>query len=539
MEADYRTVEEEVTIKKVSEMPESDILQAVSVSGDYPDAAAKLVVDNPLPVTVKRTMTSTGARVSAQIRREEDSEESEKEKVNVASRMSFDDFLRVTNTKVMTTEEYLRSQAIGEPKIEPSEVDESRCEPNSAIRVKDEADVPHIDGLNAEEKKDEPLGEMVADKVNVASRMSYKEFLKATNLEVMTTEEYLSSYAKEEQKIKQSEMEESRCESNAMIRVKEEPDVPQIEGLNAEEKQEESTGREVANKVTSTWRMSFDEFLKATNTKVMTTEEYLRSQAKEEREIKQSEVEESRCGLNAAIRVKEEPDVGFEGKRLNEQVESVDVGSPKKQNVVKRSTDIMEEFEQWCQEKSTSKPIVGLEHNVSCEGLNAQVKQEAPIEAVPISWAKAIVPVKNEPIDVDPINCSKPVVTVKQEPSLGVGQKPPVVKEEPVKEITRESFMKKFNRIPSRRVQASQSTSDAKKRRTEDQKPCLIPVEDGDFPEEPDWFLVGRTMVTALSTTKGRKLADNEIVHFSSSSKDWGSNAHWIVRFSTKRHGEV
>lgn len=66
-------------------------------------------------------------------------------------------------------------------------------------------------------------------------------------------------------------------------------------------------------------------------------------------------------------------------------------------------------------------------------------------------------------------------------------------------------------------------------------------VEDGDFPVEPDWYLVGRSVVTGISMAKGNKLADNEIVHFSFPSRNmsYRSNANWIVRFSTKRYGEV
>lgn len=79
-----------------------------------------------------------------------------------------------------------------------------------------------------------------------------------------------------------------------------------------------------------------------------------------------------------------------------------------------------------------------------------------------------------------------------------------------------------------------------------------VVIEDGDFPEDSDWLLVGRTVVTGLSTTKGRKLENNEIVHFSfpqpgssKNSSQWGGSraaiaaASSIVRFSTKRSGEV
>ncbi|KAL1191304.1 DNA repair protein RAD5B [Cardamine amara subsp. amara] len=65
-----------------------------------------------------------------------------------------------------------------------------------------------------------------------------------------------------------------------------------------------------------------------------------------------------------------------------------------------------------------------------------------------------------------------------------------------------------------------------------------VKVEDGDFPVEKDWYLVGRSLVTATSTSKGRKLEDNEIVNFT-----FSSVVNWkvpnIVRFSTKRCGEI
>ena len=78
-----------------------------------------------------------------------------------------------------------------------------------------------------------------------------------------------------------------------------------------------------------------------------------------------------------------------------------------------------------------------------------------------------------------------------------------------------------------------------KREKVEEQRVSAGLVEDGDFPEDPDWFLVGRTLVTALSTPKGRKLVDNEIVNFSFPSPNSRYNTQWIVRFSTKRSREV
>lgn len=64
-------------------------------------------------------------------------------------------------------------------------------------------------------------------------------------------------------------------------------------------------------------------------------------------------------------------------------------------------------------------------------------------------------------------------------------------------------------------------------------------LEDADFPVEQDWLMVGRTLITALSTSKGRKLVDNEIVHFTFPCANSSHKTQWIVRFSTKRFGEV
>ncbi|PRQ36432.1 hypothetical protein RchiOBHm_Chr4g0391501 [Rosa chinensis] len=56
-------------------------------------------------------------------------------------------------------------------------------------------------------------------------------------------------------------------------------------------------------------------------------------------------------------------------------------------------------------------------------------------------------------------------------------------------------------------------------------------LEDGDFKIEPDWFLVGSTLVTAVSTSKGMKLLDNEIVHLSFPSSNSSYKTQWIVPF--------
>ncbi|TVU07435.1 hypothetical protein EJB05_47490, partial [Eragrostis curvula] len=76
-------------------------------------------------------------------------------------------------------------------------------------------------------------------------------------------------------------------------------------------------------------------------------------------------------------------------------------------------------------------------------------------------------------------------------------------------------------------------------------------AEFGDFPVERDWFLVAKSYVTGLSTTRGRRMMDaGEIVHFAfpSYGRSYGglkvsakkaAALAEIVRFSTKRAGEI
>nr|GEW34931.1 putative SWI/SNF-related matrix-associated actin-dependent regulator of chromatin subfamily A member 3-like 3 [Tanacetum cinerariifolium] len=94
-------------------------------------------------------------------------------------------------------------------------------------------------------------------------------------------------------------------------------------------------------------------------------------------------------------------------------------------------------------------------------------------------------------------------------------------------------------------------SNDCVKKECDSVKSVGLVIENGDFEEEKDWLLVGRTAITGLSTTKGRKLEDNEIVHFAfpnngegkSKSGYWASSranaASGIVRFYTKRSGEI
>ncbi|KAL5066925.1 hypothetical protein RYX36_017812 [Vicia faba] len=65
-------------------------------------------------------------------------------------------------------------------------------------------------------------------------------------------------------------------------------------------------------------------------------------------------------------------------------------------------------------------------------------------------------------------------------------------------------------------------------------------LEDGEFPVEPGWSLLGRKIEVATSTAKGlRRLVDNEIVYFNFPAPNTSYKFQWIVRVSTKRSGVV
>lgn len=308
------------------------------------------IIQNPSfltpPVTVKRTVTSTGARITTQIKAE-DSEDSEEAKPLIG----------------------------WEPK---SEV-------NVLVSEHMRSDCPNGSGK---------------EEVKTSNKMSVGESLKATNTNAVSEEDCLRTQIKEEQP-KEPEV----------VRVKEEPDGVEDKRLVRENVRSDCPDGFVKDEVKASWRMSFEEFLKVTNTKVMSEEECLRTQINED-QPKEPEV----------VSTKQEPD-GVEGKSL-------------------------------------------VRENMRS-------------------------------------NC--PDGLVKNEVGSNFSSKPHNVK----KEID------------------------------EDRRISSGLVEDGDFPEESDWFLVGRTIVTALSTTKGRKLVDNEIVDFTFPSQHWRHGAQWIVRFSTKRFGEV
>jgi hypothetical protein len=551
-------------------------------------------------VTVKRTVTSTGARITTQIKADdsEDSEEakpligwepksevnglvsehmrpdcpngSEKEEVKTSNKMSFGESLKSTNTIAVSEEECLRTQINEEQPKEPE-----------VVRVKEKPDGVEDKRLVREVRSHCPEC-LVKDEVKPSMRMSFDEFLKVTNTKVMSEEECLRTHINEDQP-KEPEV----------VSVKQEPDGVEDKRPVREYVRSDCAECLVKDEVKPSMRMSFDEFLKVTNTKVMSEEECLRTHIKEDQpkepevvSVKQESdgVEDKRLvmeyvrsdcpdGLvkdevNASKRikmqinedqpkepevvsVKQEPD-GVEDKRLVREYVRSDCpdGLVKDQvNASKRirmqfdeflkatDTNVMsgEEFlttpvnVEWPKEQEAIKvkeePDVGFERNrpsvreklvsgmPSQEGLLLPCCTKSECESA-ISQEKKLEPKDSEKAE-SPIGSR-----LKEEPALGAENKVCVIEQSVGSNFSSKPYNVKKEIDENRRISSGL-------------------VEDGDFPEESDWFLVGRTIVTALSTTKGRKLVDNEIVNFTFPSQHWRHGAQWIVRFSTKRFGEV
>lgn len=143
---------------------------------------------------------------------------------------------------------------------------------------------------------------------------------------------------------------------------------------------------------------------------------------------------------------------------------------------------------------------------------------------------------------------------VKEGPCLDVENKCMILVKGEKKQLTsvQPISSRKLSDDEYRRMQRGCSDRDPKRAKADQMILSNLVIEDGDFPEEAGWLLVGRTVITGLSTTKGRKLENNEIVHFAfpstntrtkigthfMSSKAAHASSN-IVRFSTKRFGEV
>lgn len=226
--------------------------------------------------------------------------------------------------------------------------------------------------------------------------------------------------------------------------------------------------------------------------------------------------EKAKPTTTPTVRVKEEPGLGFEDK--GEESEGVSLDRPKgAQKVIGTSKITFDEFLKLTNTKVMSNEECRkiLKENRAAEG----IKPSAKIE------------VKEEAVEAIAQHCESGNVRVKEEPDLEFKNRV----------FTKEasSGTQSFPKPVSSKPRTSSVDSGGMQKNGTLSNDGKCKVEDGDFPIEPDWFLVGRTVVAAMSTTKGNKLADNEIVDFAFPSSSSRFNAQWIVRFSTKRNGEV
>ncbi|KAA3454517.1 Helicase protein with RING/U-box domain [Gossypium australe] len=199
------------------------------------------------------------------------------------------------------------------------------------------------------------------------------------------------------------------------------------------------------------------------------------------------------------LRVKEEPDLGFDSD-----------ASMRKDKVIK----VKEE------------PGLGFGNEVRVKeemGFNQTEEAVAQKEdSWPMDTLEEFLPLQNA--KVQSLNESRKIQIKKKASETAElksnNQNPPCAKKEPD-------------------FECSQKRVDVKKEVSQERKVNGVLVEDEDFPEDPDWYLVGRTIVNAVSTTKGKnKLLDNEIVYFTFPSPAASYKLQSIVRFSTKRCGE-
>lgn len=237
-------------------------------------------------------------------------------------------------------------------------------------------------------------------------------------------------------------------------------------------------------------------------------------------QIKEENSEESEdfksMDLKLRVRAKEESDSGFQVKESTQQELSI----------IKSKTRLG--FEEFLRATNTKADDEYLKFNSQIKQENVKVKEETKDES-----GNALIK----------IDCPKET----GEPKLGFEDKVKVnVKEEeailvqPLNSRPPSLYENKRKTLMgSNQNQVRAKSSYAKKERVEVRSLSTVVIEDGDFPEEPDWLLVGRNAITGLSTTKGRKLENNEIVDINFPSNDSRSKYTGIVRFSTKRNGEV
>lgn len=456
----------EVRLTVGCDIPESEVLKALSQSENDVRAAIDLIVDSSSAyssaphLTARKTLTSTGgARISTfQVNLSNDI------KVGVEDSDGFNvvipDSLSVENGEVAVV---LDKEVLKKCRMDVG-LEES-------VKVKEESSVGVLKGgVNGEGNK--TLGDEMLLRLEGVSRFSLEEGLGLNNTEDKIEEDSGVLEGEREGVISKG------CEisdgSIGAVKVKLECDVV-LGGDNKDQNCEKPVGK--------------------VGRSGLSLEEWLALNHPEKKEEEKS-------------RVKEETDMDIETSSVVKQ-EAICVGSVgvelKESMKVKKECDVgpVEENKRSNDERAL---VLAEKRDLSYEESKSETQK---------SQAIAVKKETNEVITAQPLSARK---------------------------LSGDDY---------RKIMGPYNNKPKKKKVEETTLSCLV-LEDGDFPEEPDWFLVGRTVVTGLSTTKGRKLENNEIVHFTfpspavrrntstyyASAKSVNAAAS-IVRFSTKRSGEV
>ncbi|KAL9161778.1 hypothetical protein ABFS82_07G042900 [Erythranthe guttata] len=261
---------------------------------------------------------------------------------------------------------------------------------------------------------------------------------------------------------------------------------------------------------------------------------------------------ENRVVQNEIVKVKEECEVFGEGVEES-KVKSFDALSVVEESTI-GSMEIVKVKEE-CDVDFSRGEVFGEEKKV----LRPEKKLEENSDLSYEEWLKLNHPEKLEPkkeanvrevISAQPPSARK--LTVDAHRGFGKGDN---YDEEEVRELVCVKPLRavKLAVDPHRGFRKEGNIEKSKREKADGMMLSTLVIEDGDFEEEPGWSLVGRTVITGLSTTKGRKLENNEIVHFNFpgvEAKSFKSSTYFasaravnaassIVRFSTKRFGEI
>lgn len=307
-------------------------------------------------------------------------------------------------------------------------------------------------------------------------------------------------------------------EEKVEIFVKEEPDLPVENGVSGqgEEMVTDSIEKSVVGTVSSASGYDYDVKIVKAEEPGLRVENPVSAHEEETifDSIAKSVVETVSRGSEyecVNVKVKEEPDLGslLEDEPLENCVFS---------NVLEKKDEVIRVQQGQGSETHGSSQEIGL----FLSGDSAKRRKTDMEQSIPsgvIIAAKPLRVFKAETENLDAPEVIDVEESVKQEKSETH------VKMEPVEVI----------KVDALSLSSQQRSVYVKKEPLEARK---VNVEDGDFPVEKDWFLVGRSLVTATSTSKGRKLEDNEVVDFK-----FPTTVNWkvpnIVRFSNKRCGEV